>query len=254
MRRLLFVAAVSAACFGVFQVGGAQAAAPCGTITASTTLAADCDAPLTIGASGITVDLGGHSVLCSGGTGIDVNSQDNVRVQNGSVSGCVTGVFGDGADSNVFAGLTLADNDVGFDLRALTASTIQHNEVTNSSATGILLFQSSGNVVKRNTVLDSGVFGIFDNGGTNNLIVSNTAAFAVFDGIAVLAQSDVVVGNSTSDNATGIHVVGADGGNRLFGNKSLDNGLDMKDDAPDCDANVWKGNKFVTADPSSCIH
>jgi hypothetical protein len=254
MRRLLIVAVVSAACFGVVHVGVAHAAA-CGTVTASTTLGSDCDAPLTIGASGITVDLGGHTVLCSGGTGIDVGSWDGVRVENGFVTGCTTGVLAgtlvDGSDSDEFVRLSLSDNDVGFELTRSTLSSITRSSVTNSPFTGVLLFETTGMVVQRNTILDSNL-GIFDNGGTSNLIASNTAAFDSV-GILLNAESDVVAHNSTPLNGTGIWVDEPHGGNRLFANKSQGNGLDMRDDAPGCDSNIWKANKFTTAN-QPCIH
>ena len=235
-------------------MGVAQAAA-CGTVTANTTLGSDCDAPLTIGASGITVDLGGHSVLCPavpGSTGIDVGSWDGVRVENRSVNGCTTGVLVNGGDSEEFTALALSDNDVGFDIRDSADSTVERNEVTNSPFTGVLLFQTSGITVRRNTILDGGT-GIFDNGGTNNRIMSNTAAFGD-TGIIVGAESAIVVHNSTPANNRGIWVTAAHGVNRLFANESLGNSIfDMQDDAPGCDSNVWHGNKFATAN-QPCIH
>jgi parallel beta-helix repeat protein len=258
MRRLLLIAIVSAACFGAVHVGVAYAAA-CGTITSSTTLSSDCAAPLTIGASGITVDLGGHSVLCSGAPGeigIDVGSWSDVLVENGSVSGCEEGVLADGGDSNQYMALTLTNNNVGFEISNSVSSTIMRNQVTNNSIfAGVLLFQTTGLLVQRNTVLNSG-YGIFDNGGTNNVISGNTAKFGLGPanvGILLNAQSDVVVRNSTVANGTGIWVSEPLGGNRLLANVSVQNGLDMRDDAAGCDSNVWKANKFVTAN-QPCIH
>ncbi len=258
MRRLLLVAIAAAACFGVLHVGVAHAAA-CGTITSSTTLGSDCAAPLVVGASGITVDLGGHSVLCSGvpgEIGIDVGSWSDVVVTNGSVTGCEEGVLADGGDSNQFVRLALTNNNVGFEISNSVSSTIMRNEVVNNSIfAGVLLFQTSGSLVQRNTVLNSG-YGIFDNGGTNNVISLNTAKFALGPanvGILLNAQSDVVVHNSTVANGTGIWVSEPLGGNRLLANTSVNNGLDMRDDAVGCDSNVWKANKFVTAN-QPCIH
>ncbi len=257
MRRALFVAIVSAGCFAVVHVGVANAAA-CGTITSSTTLSSDCSAPLTIGASGITVNLGGHSVLCSGAPGeigVDVGSASDVVIENGTVKDCEEGVLADGGDSNQYLALTLTDNNVGFEISNSLSSTIARNEVMNSPFTGILLFQTSGFQVHRNTVLNSDL-GIFDNGGTNNVISLNTASFGVGInrvGILLNAQSDVVVRNSTIGDETGIWVGVPLGGNRLLANTSMNNTLDMRDDAPGCDANVWKANKFLTAN-QGCIH
>ena len=37
---------------------------PCGTVTTNTNLSGDCTGPLVVGASGITVNLGGYAVTC----------------------------------------------------------------------------------------------------------------------------------------------------------------------------------------------
>jgi hypothetical protein len=258
MRGVLLVAIVSAACFGVVHVGVANAAPPCGTITSSTTLSSDCAAPLTVGASGITVNLGGHSVLCSGApgeTGIDVASSSNVLIENGAASRCEEGVLADGGNFNRYLALSLTSNNVGFEISNSMASAIVRSQVTNSPFTGVLLFQTSGFLVYGNTVLNSNT-GIFDNGGTNNVILSNTASFGVGIsdvGILVSAQSDVVLHNSTVGNQTGIWVSATLGGNRLLKNTSVQNTLDMRDDAAGCDSNIWKVNNFVTAN-QPCIH
>src|SRR5262249_38191171 len=141
MRRLLLLAIVSAACFGVVQVGVAHAINACGTISSSTTLSADCSGTLTVGASGITVDLGGHSVICSGapGTfGIQVGGWSDVLVKNGSVTDCGTGVSADGGNFNQYVRLTVVNNSpaskaVGIDIGDSVGSTIMRNEVTNNS-------------------------------------------------------------------------------------------------------------------------
>jgi hypothetical protein len=239
-------------------VGAAHAAPPCGTITSSTTLSSDCAAPLTVGASGITVNLGGHSVLCSGApgeTGIDVGSSSDVLVENGTVNNCEEGVLADGGNFNRYLAVSLTNNNVGFEISNSSSSAILRSQVTNSPFTGVLLFQTSGFLVYRNTVLNSNT-GIFDNGGTNNVILSNTASFGVGIsdvGLLISAQSDVVLHNSTVANETGIWVSATLGGNKLLGNTSMQNTLDMRDDAAGCDSNIWKVNNFVTAN-QPCIH
>ena len=96
MRRLLLFTVLVAGCAGAVSIGSAQAISVCGTITASTTLTADCAAPLTVGASGIGVDLGGHWALCdSVVTGIVIPSfVSSSTVANGSVNGPVNGGLG----------------------------------------------------------------------------------------------------------------------------------------------------------------
>jgi parallel beta-helix repeat protein len=243
-------------------VSTATDAPACGTVTTDTTLSSDCSGPLTVGASGITVDLAGHSVLCSGVpgvTGVDVGGSSDIVVENGSVDGCEEGVLADGGNSNQFRALTLTNNNVGFEVSNSASTTIMRNQVTSSPFTGVLLFQTSGFLVQRNTVLDSGI-GIFDNGGTHNVISLNTASrgVGISDiGILLNAKSDTVVHNSTVANATGIWVSVPSvpqAGNRLLANTSTGNTvLDMRDDAPGCDSNVWKANTFITAN-QPCIN
>jgi nitrous oxidase accessory protein NosD len=261
VRRLLVIAIASAACFAVVHVGVAYAAA-CGTVNSSTTLSSDCAAPLIVGASGITVDLGGHAVLCSGApgeTGIDVGDRSNVLIRNGSVNGCEEGVLADGGDSNQYRGLTLTNNTVGLEISHSASSAIRRNTVTNNSDfAGVLLFETTGSVVQRNTVSNSG-FGIFDNGGTSSVISRNTTSSGrgpANVGILIEAQSDIVMRNTIFGNGTGLLVSGVfpiHGNNRLMLNTSTKNGLDMKDDFPGCDSNIWKANTFMTAN-QGCIH
>jgi len=261
MRRLLLIAVASAACFGVMHVGVAHAVAPCGTISSSTTLGSDCAAPLTVGASGITVDLGGYSVLCSGApgeTGIDVGDRSNVLVENGSVNGCEEGVLADGGDFNQYTGLRLTNNNNGLEISHSASSVIQRNRVVNNSDfAGVLLFETTGSVVQRNTVSNSGE-GIFDNGGTGSVIQQNTTSLGRGPNVGILieAQADIVMRNSVFANGIGIYVAGVlplHGSNRLMLNTSIKNNLDMKDDFAGCDANVWKLNVFVTAN-QACIN
>src|SRR5262249_47055489 len=105
------VAVVAAAAFVAAHAGVASGAA-CGTVTSNTVLTANCDAPLTIGASGIFVNLNGHAVVCNAAVdGIDLAATwSSVRVRNGSIVGgtatCTNGISV-GGDSNQFSSLTV---------------------------------------------------------------------------------------------------------------------------------------------------
>src|SRR5262249_6639828 len=152
--------------------------------------------------------------------------------------------------------LTLTNNKLGFLVANGVFNKFIRNEVVgNSTSAGVFLYHTTGSVVQGNTVSNSSP-GIFDDGGTNNVIVSNTAKSGMGPenvGILLVAQSDVVVHNTTVANGTGLWVDGQSGGNRLFANTSINNGLDMRDDAAGCDSNLWRANTFVTAN-QSCIH
>src|SRR5262245_48582753 len=107
---MLLVAVLVAACAGAVHVGSARAISACGTFNSSGTLTADCVAPLIVNRDGITVNLGGHKVICNNGltTGVvfDMVSHsllENGRVTSGSAS-CQDGVIVEG-DSNQVLGV-----------------------------------------------------------------------------------------------------------------------------------------------------
>src|SRR5216117_2509153 len=98
---MLFLAVLVGAYAGAVHVGTAQAISPCGSFNSSATLSADCEAPLIVNASGITVNLGGHKVICNNdidGVVFDVVSfslLENGRVTSGS-STCANDIVVEG--------------------------------------------------------------------------------------------------------------------------------------------------------------
>src|SRR5947208_2387617 len=80
-------------------------------ITANTTLTADHQGPVVIGADGITLDCAGHTVSGSGsGIGIVLTGRTGVIVQNCDVTGFYLGIYLDGATNNVLLGNEAASN------------------------------------------------------------------------------------------------------------------------------------------------
>ena len=156
-RRLKRLASLAAGAAVVLVPAAPAAAAPapvtCGAVlTASTTLHADLictgDA-LVIGADGITLNLGGHTVRGSGtGTGIGISTRTNITVKNGTVSGFRSGAEVDGGSSFVTftrvalsAGALTVDEstDVTFthgSLGAVTAIDANRVTVTHSQVSG----------------------------------------------------------------------------------------------------------------------
>ena len=131
---------------------------------------------------------------------------------------------------------------------------VMHNTVTNSAGDGIALHGNrplAGGVVLP-AVTDAKV--------VNNLVVGNGARSAetntAFAGISlrrtaatgVGADGNKIVGNRVHGNtAHGILVASSD--NMITGNDARGNsGDDLRDTntSPPCDANKWRGNKFVT--------
>jgi hypothetical protein len=204
-RRTSFrTAAVALLALGAFVFHPSPAAAQpvgCGAVlTEDTTLAADLiDCPgdgLVIGAPGITVDLGGHTVsgqIIQGGdpgqVGIDNSAgHDDVTIRNGTVSYFQRGgVHLAGADRNLVTGLDMFLFD----------------------EFGILIEGGSDNRIAANTPRAPGTVGIEVRGGAtpttlNNVITDNVVTSSSSAGIALRSgriAGTVVEGNEVTGNS-----------------------------------------------------
>lgn len=233
----------------------------CGQLlTTNTTVSndlTDCPADgLRIGASGITVNLNGHTIDGAeevfASIGIRNSTFDNVVIRNGTVTDFGTGIsFQSGADSSRLQGMrvtsnrtginvaTASDNVVitgnavfantadGIDMSEVDATQVMNNTVTGNGFIGIDAgFASSRTVVTGNRALSNSVHGIsiaFNVPGarvTNNIANANETR-----GIQVGNAETTVTGNTTSFNTElGINALPGvrDGGsNRATGNGSL---------------------------------
>lgn len=119
------------------------------------------------------------------------------------------------------------------------------NVVTGSALDGIAFFRRADN-----------------NRAVNNVVEANgfhSAGHRKGDGIRVFSNENSIQSNRVFDNAAdgigvgfmtprGVLVPAVD--NRIVGNRTGGNLLfDLHDLNPDCDANLWRGNRYVTASP-----
>jgi hypothetical protein len=281
VRRLLLLTVLVVCCAGAVNVANAQAISTCGTITSSTTLTADCAAPLTVGASGITVDLGGHSVVCdSPVNGIDIPSfVSSSTVANGSAEGglgtCLNGVTVEGS-SNRLTSLT-ANNALGAgfaisgDSNRLLAVSGNHNfnfgvQVTGSFNTvqlgtfgfngvGASVASGTRNEIARSRTFDSNGFGIVVTDNATGTGVTLNTSFDNFGGYAVASgttRSILFLNQAYLNPFAGIWIQSGSNHNSVVLNGSYLNTLDMRDDNANCDSNLWALNLFSTAN-QSCI-
>src|SRR5689334_20427253 len=168
-RQALLPAAVAAASLAALHVSRAGAhdhgAVACGaTITHSTTLTADLlDCPgvgLRIGADGVVLDLGGHTVAASAARnprahGILVVGHDRVVIRNGRVRGFgAYGVRLAGVDRSVVRDLRLVDNTTGIGLVESDANLVQRLQASGSRFVGVNLSGGRDNLVRRNAISD----------------------------------------------------------------------------------------------------
>jgi parallel beta-helix repeat protein len=208
-----------------------------------------CSTPLTIAihivASDVTLHLDGHT-LSGGGTGdvgILVGFFRNGPVVSGVTiqGGTVTNFFGD-----VFlVGVTdskLVNVDAVDTVPKLQSAIV----VKNSNDNSIINCTASGSVSD----------GITLQNANDNTLISNTTNNNNRAGISILdfgsgATNNIVRANSVQNNGVGIDVVGTANliqANKVFGNSIVD----LYDSNSSCDSNVWKSNKFGSAN-RSCI-
>ena len=285
MRRLLLFTVLVAGCAGAVRIGSAQAISVCGTITASTTLTADCAAPLTVGASGIGVDLGGHWALCdSVVTGIVIPSfVSSSTVANGSVNGpvngglgnCVNGIDMQGSSNRLISLTATNARGSGFFIsggsNTLLAVAGNHNfnfgvRVSGSVDTvrlGTFAFNGigasfgfgTGNEITRSRTFENNGFGIVVTENATNTAVTLNTSFDNFGGYLATSGttgSILFLNQAYSNPFTGIWIQSTSTHNIVFSNGSYLNTLDMRDDNANCDSNLWTFNLFSTAN-QSCI-
>lgn len=237
-------------------LGAAQAPAQvtCGQIiTKDTTLEADldCDQPgtlLTIGASHIRLDLGGHTMR--GGSvfaGIVDDGHDHVTIENGTIE--VIGaalVFRDashnvvhdvGADGEQIGSYLFGDSDYNTFRDGRLGSAIyidgeaDHNTIERELMAGrdVLTVEGSRNRVVGNEVHVAGP-GVVLN-GDRNLVSGNTFRQDLDAGVQVQGDRNVVEQNRALENfGDGIAVLASADGTRLSNNRAdgnRDDGIDV---------------------------
>ncbi len=208
---LLIAAAVA------FGAAAAQAAPlACGaTITSNTTLRAhltNCPGDgLVIGADGVRLNLGRHTIDGSGApgsAGIRLAGHRRVVVSGGTVKEFETGVALSHADGNRLRGLALhANTGRAIDLSGGSdGNQITGNDAGGNGKTGIALTDSTANVVSGNTAGHNAITGLLLDGASGNRIARNRAQGNVGNGIAIVDGSNrnTVSGNSLSGSQAGI--------------------------------------------------
>jgi len=201
--------------------GPAAQAPPCGTmVTVDFTLEEDmtcAGTALIVGADGITVDLGGHSLTGSGAigsAGVRNAGYDNVTIANGTITGFFIGVHLEGAssgtiraitaDGNVLSGIFLEEQS---DSNRIESCVVINNGTTVHRGNGITINTSDGNTVIGTYAAGNYTQGIFIGGGagtaasSNARILNNRSEQNISNGIGILGGSGhVATGNISMNN------------------------------------------------------
>jgi parallel beta-helix repeat protein len=240
------------ALLGLLAAPAAAAPVTCGeVITSDTRLDRDlfCDDPskpgVVIGASGVTLDLAGHSIsVNSGQPAVLSEGNSRIRILNGDIDAFRTPVVISGGDRNVLRSLDVftfttpsrfSDSDhnrvVGNDMEASFDDRSDHNVFARNTVGGLagLLFAGDRNRAIRNTV------GVDDTGivvvGDRNLLRRNRVNGNTEDGILAGGHGNRLTRNVLSENRDGIVVLDTATATQLLRNRSdrnRDDGIDVE--------------------------
>lgn len=195
IRRVLLGAALTVPLLAVPAPASAAVVA-CGTVvTTDITLTGDlgpCPGDALIaGADGITIDLGGYTISGMGqGAGVRVGQVDGVTVTKGAIRDFAEGVVLDESTRSTVSKLVLRGNEQGVTVAGSDGNLVEKNSVLDSGRDAIRLGLSSGNVISKN-VLTGNVFGIgVADSSTGNLVEKNEVRDSRDFGIAVFSDSD----------------------------------------------------------------
>jgi parallel beta-helix repeat protein len=234
MLRLLLPALL----LGLLALNAAPAAAShvgCGdTITQDTTLDSDLTCPgdgLVIGAHGVTLDLGGHTISgagAGGSAGVRVQGSQEVTIRRGTIRGFEVGILAEPADGLAVRRLAITNNVTGIVIDISFDVVVRNNVIADNSGLGLWVLDSVAVRVRGNDVLRNGGDGIHFGGEVKSSVAEgNVASGNGDDGIEV---AEFVVGEipntlarnlATHNGDLGIEAVAGTldgGGNRAFGN------------------------------------
>ena len=173
---------------------------------------------LVIGASGITVDLNGHTIQGTGlGVGVQNNGHDDVTIRNGALLDFDHGVvLNPGTDHNSVTGLTLARNEwSGIQLNAASSNHVAMNQLSEAGDVGLRLTNgSSDNAVKGNVVgSGAGDSFVVELGSHRNWFEGNVVQTSAGQALRVDASSNTMVlaNEFAGSSDVGVTMTGAPG-------------------------------------------
>ena len=225
------------------------------------------------------------------GIGILVRSVTNVEVRNGTVTNFSIGISLESTtDSRIDAMTSTGNLAPGLQLVFSSDNTITGSDISDNRGSGVLLISSNGNVFRGNRVLGNSLAGyaitpssfftsnnnlitssrvsssiiegnqtfgvvITAGGNNNNTVESSHVLGNVANGIYVLGgANNTVRSNTVNQNGRGIVFNLGATASIIVSNTARDNAIfDLQDDNPNCDANVWRNNNFITTNQPQCI-
>lgn len=153
---------------------------------------------LVIGASGITVDLNGHTIQGTGlGVGIMNNGHSDVTIRNGAVLDFDHGVvLNPGTTRNSVTGLNLARNELSaIELNAASGNNVAQNQLSEIGDFGFRLTNGASDNALRGNVVGTGAGDSFvvELGSHRNWIEGNVVQVSAGQAVRVTDSSNTMV-------------------------------------------------------------
>jgi nitrous oxidase accessory protein NosD len=200
----------------------------CGeVITQDTTLDSDlADCPgdgVVIGASGITLDLAGHTIDGDrdGDQGVENNGADDVTVSNGRIQQFQDAALVRLGGANVLSDLELTDSGIAVNLEEASFTRIRDSTITRAGA-GVLVFREGSFIeIDRNVISSTGTAIFIAGFGLPTDLVENTTitdnhVFGNETGILVgHAFQTLIAGNSVHGNLGTAGIIDQGGASRI---------------------------------------
>jgi parallel beta-helix repeat protein len=237
----------------------AHASVPCGTVVvADLTLTGDMVCPgvdaLIVGADGVTIDLGGHQVVNTGGgtvSGVKSLGFDGVTVRNGTITDFYRNIHLEEAHSAVLEDIRMSGGG-GWGVYSIDSDdlSVQNVRVSDVPDAGILVDGGDGAILRdvtaRNTgwgifIIDSlasrvershlseNYYGVYVYLGRGNVIADSTFRNNSTAGVASEFATKTEVHDSRLEtNGIGLHYFGTSTGGRIEGNRIARNGIGVK--------------------------
>jgi len=158
------------------------------------------------------------------------------------------GFFSSGTGNHFIGNVIEWNNGRGINLFSFLSPTnniISHNTVSHNTDSGIVVFSTpldSGNIIDFNTIYSNGIYGLYLNASSDNLLMSNTVSDNKYGIYLDTSSYNAIRDNLVSANHIGLYVYSSDY-NRIYFNTLNDN---IEDVYSLNSENIWNFQNQIT--------
>jgi hypothetical protein len=254
----------SAPSVGVHVLAPAMSAVVMGTLNAPATVTGFTTG-IQVDAASVTLE---NLVAQANVVGIEINAGAAYGSALAVHDSSHTGILINGPGQGPYLTGLEVDSTLGFagiELNGVQGAFLNNLTVTGSATYGVWLLSSSRNVIANFSVshnTNAGIYlGCFQSGGLLGKLCTKVPPPPPSNGNILTSVGDPssADGPIQPEQAYGVAIAVGNVGNRIVGIQGSGNGngtfgVDAVDGNPNCSTNLWSGNQFTTARPSSCIH